>query len=162
MRAIFGEIMAFVRYSSKNLCSIIGPMEHYRVRDGVQRRIHKEYVDVVAHFTKGGDFEPIAVCWKDGRTFPIDEIVETGIFGPLKYGKEDLKYLPDTLRRPRDGVVSGAARGAPDERGARDAEVVGVRLRLQAKTEEVTEESRRSKNACGDRHRLFAHPRICR
>lgn len=67
-------------------------MEHYRVRDGVQRRIHKEYVDVVAHFTKGGSFEPIAVCWKDGRTFPIDEIVETGVFGPLKHGKEDLKY----------------------------------------------------------------------
>ena len=67
-------------------------MEHYRVRDGVQRRIHKEYVDVVAHFTKGGSFEPIAVCWKDGRTFPIDEIMETGVFGPPKYGKEDLKY----------------------------------------------------------------------
>ena len=30
-------------------------------------------------FAKSGDFEPIAVCWKDGRTFPIDEILEVGI-----------------------------------------------------------------------------------
>lgn len=67
-------------------------MDHYRVRDGVQRRIHKEYVDVVAHFTKGGSFEPIVVCWKDGRTFPIDEIVEMGVFGPLKHGKREMRY----------------------------------------------------------------------
>ena len=67
-------------------------MEHYRIRDGVQRRIHKEYVDVVARFAKSGDFEPIAVCWKDGRIFRIDEILETGVFSPLKYGKQVLKY----------------------------------------------------------------------
>ena len=67
-------------------------MEHYRVRDGVRRRIHKEYVDVVARFAKCGDFEPIAVCWKDGRAVHIDEILETGVFSPLKYGKQVLKY----------------------------------------------------------------------
>ena len=92
MWAIFGEITALGRYSNKNLCSIMSRMEHYRVRDGVQRRIHKEYVDVVAHFTKGGSFEPIAVCWKDGRTFPIDEILEIGAFGPPKHGKREMRY----------------------------------------------------------------------
>ena len=49
-RAIIGEITASARYSKKNLCSIMSPMEHYRLRDGVRRLIHKEYVDVVAPF----------------------------------------------------------------------------------------------------------------
>ena len=67
-------------------------MEHYRVRDGVQRRIHKEYVDVIARFAKDGGFEPISVCWKDGRTFVIDEVLEIGAFGPPKQGKREMRY----------------------------------------------------------------------
>lgn len=47
---------------------------------------------MIARFAKDGDFEPIAVCWKDGRTFFIDEILEIGAFGPPKHGKREMRY----------------------------------------------------------------------
>lgn len=38
---------------------------------------HKErrYVDVVARWRDDGQVMPLAVCWPDGRTFQIDEVL---------------------------------------------------------------------------------------
>ena len=59
---------------------------------------------MIARFAKDGDFEPIAVCWKDGRTFFIDEILEIGAFGPPKHGKREL-YLERRDGRPMTGEL---------------------------------------------------------
>ena len=66
--------------------------EHDRERGCSAQLVSSRLVDVVARFVKSGGFEPIAVCWKDGRTFPIDEILEVGVFGPPKRGRQVLKY----------------------------------------------------------------------
>jgi hypothetical protein len=51
-------------------------MIQYQLVDGVMRRVRKQYVSVMARFTDAGDIVPMAVCWPDGRTFPIDEVLE--------------------------------------------------------------------------------------
>ena len=61
--------------------SIIGGME-YRQTDGKTRRVHKQYVDVVA----------VTVCWVDGRCFTIDEIVSTTGFGLTVHGIRTATY----------------------------------------------------------------------
>lgn len=63
--AVFGLKTSLCSQFKQERCSIIISADHYRVRDGVQRRIHKEYLDLVARFAESGDSEPIAVCWKD-------------------------------------------------------------------------------------------------
>jgi hypothetical protein len=50
-------------------------MMQYRSIDGKPRRVHKEYVDVVARFSRDGTVEPVAVQWRDGRSFFIDEVL---------------------------------------------------------------------------------------
>lgn len=37
----------------------------YRQTDGKTRRVHKQYVDVVARILAGGQVVPVAVCWVD-------------------------------------------------------------------------------------------------
>lgn len=58
----------------------MGDME-YRQTDGVARRVHKQYVDVLARICAGGSVVPVAVCWLDGRCFYIDEILGQEGFG---------------------------------------------------------------------------------
>ncbi len=89
----------------------------YRQTDGKTRRVHKQYVDVVARILAGGQVVPVTVCWVDGRCFTIDEIISTTGFGLMVH----------------DRVVSGG----PDARTTRwlagppDA-LVGVGIRPYA------------------------------
>lgn len=54
--------------------------------------MHKRYVDVFARFDADGTVEPVVVCWVDGRSFPVDEVLEAGPFGPLHHGKQTMRY----------------------------------------------------------------------
>lgn len=56
------------------------------------RRVHREYVDVVARFGRDGAIEPVYVVWRDGRSFPIDEVMEPGGFGALTGGRQTACY----------------------------------------------------------------------
>ena len=67
-------------------------MEGYRTTDGEPRRVHKEYVDVVVRFSRDGAIEPVAVQWKDGRSFFIDEVMGEGPFGPERRGRQTMRY----------------------------------------------------------------------
>lgn len=58
----------------------------YRQTDGKTRRVHKQYVDVVARILAGGQVVPVTVCWVDGRCFTIDEIVSSTGFGLTVHG----------------------------------------------------------------------------
>ena len=96
--------------------SIIGDME-YRQTDGKTRRVHKQYVDVVARILAGGQVVPVTVCWVDGRCFTIDEIVSTTGFGLTVHGIRTATYkvrfgghatelyLEDQTRERPDGLV---------------------------------------------------------
>ena len=37
----------------------------------------RRYVDVIARWRDDGRIEPLSVCWPDGRSFQVDEIVGT-------------------------------------------------------------------------------------
>lgn len=67
-------------------------MVEYRTRDGEPRRVHREYVDVVARFSRDGQVEPVAVQWRDGRSFFVDEILGREPFGGTERGKSSERY----------------------------------------------------------------------
>ncbi len=48
-------------------------------------RYEKVYVEVLVRFKKEGGMRPVAVVWEDGRAFPIDKIIKTGL-APGKTG----------------------------------------------------------------------------
>lgn len=87
-------------------------MDFKMERDGIRRRVHREYVDVVVHHGRDGRIDPVAVLWKDGRSFPIDEVLEQGIFGTVARGRQTARwrirfgnhetelYLEKTCARP--------------------------------------------------------------
>ena len=64
----------------------------YRQTDGKTRRVHKQYVDVVARILAGGQVVPVTVCWVDGRCFTIDEIVSSTGFGLTVHGIRTATY----------------------------------------------------------------------
>ena len=64
----------------------------YRQTDGKTRRVHKQYVDVVARILAGGQVVPVTVCWVDGRCFTIDEIISTTGFGLTVHGIRTATY----------------------------------------------------------------------
>ena len=37
----------------------------------------RRYVDVIARWRDDGRVEPLAVCWPDGRSFQVDEVIGT-------------------------------------------------------------------------------------
>lgn len=54
--------------------------------DGRKRRRHKQYVDVLLRNTASGEAVPYAVCWVDGRTYFIDEILNVTQIPKVRYG----------------------------------------------------------------------------
>ena len=79
-------------------------MVEYRTRDGEPRRVHREYVDVVARFSRGGQVEPVAVQWRDGRSFFVDEILGREPFGGTERGKSSERYRVRTAAVPALGA----------------------------------------------------------
>lgn len=67
-------------------------MEEWKTSDDSRRRVHRECVDVVARFSRFGGIEPVVVQWKDGRSFPIDEVVDEGQFGVMRKGRQVKRY----------------------------------------------------------------------
>lgn len=60
-----------------NKCSIMPCMiTTVMKKQGREYRTHKRYVDVLVRNTVDGQQIPYAVCWVDGRTFRIDEVIE--------------------------------------------------------------------------------------
>lgn len=54
--------------------------------------MHRVDVDVVAHFGRDGSIVPVCVQWLDGRSFPVDEVLEAAPFsGPLR-GRRSARY----------------------------------------------------------------------
>ena len=56
------------------------------------RRVHKRYVDVVAHMRDDGFLEPLSITWRDGRTFRVTQVIEVGEFRPGFEGFFTAKY----------------------------------------------------------------------
>lgn len=46
------------------------------------RRVHKQYIEVIARTRTDGSTIPIRIVWPDARTFTIDEITDIEPFGP--------------------------------------------------------------------------------
>lgn len=67
-------------------------MEYITTADGTTRRVHREYVSVVVRFERDGSIEPVTVCWKDGRSFPVDEVMAREPFGPAVKGRRNVRY----------------------------------------------------------------------
>lgn len=67
-------------------------MMEYRSTDGVPRRVHREYVDVVARFSRNGTVEPVAVQWRDGRSFFVDEVLGIEPFGGARRATSTDRY----------------------------------------------------------------------
>lgn len=57
-----------------------------------RRRVHKVYVPVVARFAEDGSVDPVSVGWRDGRTFPIDEVMEPGELSADVLGYSQARY----------------------------------------------------------------------
>lgn len=47
-----------------------------KVIDGKRHRVHKEYVDVIARMASDGRLLPLCICWRDGRSFPVEQVLE--------------------------------------------------------------------------------------
>ena len=62
-------------------------------------RRHREYVDVVARFGRDGAIEPVCVMWRDGRSFPVDEVIDAGAFGTEMRGVQTARYTVRFGRR---------------------------------------------------------------
>lgn len=56
------------------------------IASGKRRRTHKQYVDVLLRNTSNGEDAPYAVRWVDGRTFYIDEIINTILIPKMPIG----------------------------------------------------------------------------
>jgi len=57
----------------------------------------KCYVEVVASFSEDGHITPLAIKWKNGRTFSIDYIKEARSATSLKVGGTGYRYLVTVL-----------------------------------------------------------------
>ena len=67
-------------------------MEYRTLTDGTRVRVHRVDVDVVAHFGRDGTLLPVCVQWIDGRSFTIDEVLDTMPFGTPLRGRETARY----------------------------------------------------------------------
>lgn len=69
-----------------------GVIEYRTNPGGARCRVHREYVDVVARFGRDGQVDPVAVLWRDGRSFVVDEVLERGTFGADTRGRRQARY----------------------------------------------------------------------
>lgn len=69
-----------------------GGMEYFCTAYGQRARVHREYVDVIARFGRDGSLEPVVVQWKDGRSFPVDEILQAEALGAPERGCRTARY----------------------------------------------------------------------
>ena len=104
---------------------IIGYMEDW-IKDGNgrMRRVHKRYVDVVAHMRDDGFLEPLSIAWRDGRTFRVTQVIEVGEFRPGFEGFFTGK-IPRKHCKPKNELVPRAAPKPTRNRHATNRPMVG-------------------------------------
>ena len=78
--------------------------------NGRMRRVHKRYVDVVAHMRDDGFLEPLSIAWRDGRTFRVTQVIEVGEFRPGFEGFFTAKYRVSIANRQANGIEPSYAR----------------------------------------------------
>lgn len=71
--------------------------------NGRMKRVHKRYVDVVAHMRDDGFLEPLSIAWRDGRTFRVTQVIEVGEFRPGFEGFFTAKYRVSIANPTRQG-----------------------------------------------------------
>ena len=106
-------------HSESMSCSIVnsellfdnGAMEYVSTTYGERRRVHREYVDVYARFGRDGAIEPVCIMWKDGRSFSVDEVIESSGFGIMSRGRQSARYRVRFGRHETDLYLE---RRAPD------------------------------------------------
>ena len=90
----------------------------YLTKDGVRRRVHKMYVDVVVRMSDEGRIDPLSVVWPDGRVYRIDEIVSRGQPGQTLKGARTARYRVRFGRHETDLYLEhrrgDPAMGTPD------------------------------------------------
>lgn len=59
---------------------------------GISHR-HKRYVEVVSRTDEEGAVRPLSIGWNDGRSFTIDQILDTRQAASLKVGGTGIRYL---------------------------------------------------------------------
>ena len=59
---------------------------------GIQSR-RKHYVEVLARIDEDGCITPVSITWEDGRTFPIDRVLDRRQAASLKVGGTGMRYL---------------------------------------------------------------------
>lgn len=52
----------------------------------------KQYVSVTARFDCDGNLLPVAIHWKDGRSFDIDRVLDIRYAASLKAGGAGIRY----------------------------------------------------------------------
>ena len=52
----------------------------------------KVFVNVLARYDTEGGIVPVSVTWEDGRTFPVDRVLEMRAAASLKVGGAGLRY----------------------------------------------------------------------
>ena len=103
-------------------------MEYVTTTYGERRRVHREYVDVYCRMGRDGQILPVRVLWRDGRSYPVDEVVEAGGFGAMVRGRQTARYRVRLGRHETDLYLERRA-ARPRGRRARDPALVGQRLR---------------------------------
>ncbi len=85
--------LAALLFIIANKCSIILSMSHiYKTSNGKSVRQYKRYVDVLLRHTSLGGMIPYAICWVDGRTYYIDEVLNVEDPWPDCKGHWEVKY----------------------------------------------------------------------
>lgn len=67
-------------------------MEYLTTISGERQRVHREHVNVYCRMVRDGTILPVRVLWRDGRSFPVDEVVETGSFSAMSRGRQTARY----------------------------------------------------------------------
>ena len=91
----------------------------YLTKNGVRRRVHKMYVNVVVYITDEGRIDPLTVIWPDGRAFRTDEILYRGQPGQMQKGATTARYRVRFGRHETDLYLEhkqdNPALGTPDK-----------------------------------------------
>lgn len=92
--------------------------------DGTRMRVHRVDVDVVARFERDGSIVSVCVQRLDGRSFPVDEVLEAAPFSgpPCTAGG---RPVPCQVRAARDRAVPRVPAREVGGVCGREARVVG-------------------------------------
>lgn len=59
---------------------------------GIESR-RKHYVEVISRTDEDGRVTPVSIVWEDGRTFPVERVLDARQAASLKVGGTGMRYL---------------------------------------------------------------------